>query len=346
MNPDSGLQTQVGSSSLSGVSNGIRRHSASVPGVLSGSWFSRAWALARETVESWSEDNAARLAASLAYYTLLSLAPLVVLTIALAGLEFGADAAKGQIAHEVASVTGPEAGVAIQSIVANAKAPTSGLVGPIVGVVVLLFGASGAFGELQSALNTIWRVKTKPGRGVMGIIRDRGFSLAMVLCVAFLLLVSLILSAALAAIGKFFAAALPGGESLWQLANFSLSLAIATLLFALMFKVIPDARIEWRDVWIGAVVTAILFTLGKTLLAIYIGKFGAVSAFGAAGSLVALVIWVYYSSQVLFLGAEFTRVYASHYGKQIGPNKNAIPIGGSDSQPRSLGNSNRDLGNE
>jgi len=333
MNRDSRLQAHAGPSSPS-VSN-----AAPEPGAPRGSWFKRAWRLTRETADSWIDDNATRLAAALAYYTLLSLAPLVVLAIALAGLEFGEDAAKGQIAHEVASVVGPEAGVAVQSIVANAKAPGSGWVSSIVGIVILLFGASGAFGELQAALNTVWRVKTKPGRGLMGVIRDRGFSLAMVLSVAFLLLVSLILSAALSAMGKFFAATLPGGESIWQLANFTLSLAIATLLFALMFKVIPDALINWRDVWIGAFVTAILFTLGKTLLAIYIGKFGAASAFGAAGSLVALTIWVYYSSQVLLLGAEFTRVYACRCGEEIRPSRNAIRAGVSEAQPPELNDS-------
>jgi membrane protein len=273
-------------------------------------WLSGAWSLTRETVDNWLNDNAARLAASLAYYTLLSLAPLVVLAIALAGLEFGEEAAKGQIAHEIAAVVGREAGVAIQSIVANANAPSSGRMGSILGVVVLLFGASGAFVELQSALDAVWRVKPKPGRGVVGVIRDRGF------------------------MGKFFATTLPGGEPLWQVLNFFLSLAVTTLLFAVMFKVIPDAVVDWRDVRIGALVTAALFTLGKTLLAIYIGRFGAASAFGAAGSLVALVIWVYYSSHALFLGAEFTRVYACRYGKPIQPSSNAIPIDVSESQPR------------
>lgn len=290
------------------------------------SWFANAWALVRSSIRCWMSDDAPRLAASLAYYALLSLAPLVVLAIALAGLQFGEEAARGQIAKEVATVVGPEAGQAIQSIVANARTPGSGTVSTVIGIFVLLFGASGAFGELQTALDTIWGVKPKPGRGILGVIKDRGFSLAMVLCVAFLLMVSLVLSAALSAAGRFFQASLPGGETLWQAANLLISIAVTTLLFGLMLKVIPDARIDWRDVWIGALATSLLFTLGKTLLALYIGKFGATSAFGAAGSLVALIIWVYYSSQVLFLGAEFTKVYARRFGKPIEPSENAIAI--------------------
>lgn len=289
-------------------------------------WFDKVWSLIRGSVRCWLDDEAPRLAASLAYYALLSLAPLVVLTISLAGLRFGEEAAKGEIAREVSTVVGPEAGRAIQSIVANAKAPGSGTVSTIIGVVVLLFGASGAFGELQAALDVIWAVKPKPGRGLLGILKDRTFSLAMVLCVAFLLLVSLILSAALSAAGRFFQTSLPGGETLWQIVNMLVSVAVTTLLFGLMLKIIPDAKIEWQDVWIGALVTALLFTLGKTLLALYIGKFGATSSFGAAGSLVALVIWVYYSSQVLFLGAEFTKVYACRFGKPIEPSDNAVAI--------------------
>jgi membrane protein len=297
----------------------------------------KAWTLTRTTINLWLDDNAPRLAASLAFYALLSLAPLIVLAIAIASLQFGEDAAKGQIARELSGIVGADAGKAIQSIVANAKAPRSGLVSTIVGGGVLLFGASGAFVELQSALDTIWGVKPKPGRGLAGVIKDRGFSLALVLCLAFLLMVSLIVSAALSAAGRFFQNSLPGGESLWQVLNLLISLTVTTVLFGLVLKVIPDTIVSWRDVWIGALVTALLFTLGKTLLGFYIGKFGATSAFGAAGSLVALVVWVYYSSQVLFFGAEFTKVYACRFGKPIEPSANAVTIHAEDSKHAARG---------
>jgi len=282
------------------------------------------WSLVRDPVNSWLDDNAARLAAALAYYTLLSLAPLLVIAIALAGLFFGEEAARGHIALEVGSVVGVKAGQAIEAIVASARTPGSGIISTAVGIMVLLFGASGAFGELQTALNTIRRVKPKPGRGLRGLIAERFFSLLLVSGVAFFLLVSLVVSAALAALGRFFETALPGGEVLWQIVMLLLSLGVTTLCFAFIFKVVPEVEIAWKDVWAGASATALLFTLGKTLLALYIGKSGSTSAFGAAGSMVALVIWVYYSSQVLFLGAEFTRVFAHRRGARIQPSRNAV----------------------
>ena len=192
------------------------------------------------------------------------------------------------------------------------------------GLAVLLFGASGAFNELQSALNTIWGVSPKPGRGFAGLVRDRFFSFAMVLAVAFLLMASLVISAGLEAAGKFFAQYLPGGAGIWLLANFLISLAATTFLFGLIFKVVPEAAIAWRDVLVGATVTAVLFALGKWGLGFYIGRSGVTSSFGAAGSLVALVVWIYYSSQIIFLGAEFTQVFARRFGDRIRPDKDAV----------------------
>ena len=195
-----------------------------------------------------------------------------------------------------------------------------------IGIVVLLFGASGVFGELQSALNTVWEVAPKPGRGIWGVVKDRFFSFTLVVGVAFLLLVSLIVSTGLTWVGQVFEGALPGGALVWQVLNFVFSLAVVTGLFALMFKTLPDVHIAWRDVWVGAAVTAALFTLGKFGLGIYLGSAGVSSAYGAAGSIVALVIWVYYSSQVLLIGAEFTEVYASRYGSRITPDDHAVAI--------------------
>ena len=284
------------------------------------------WQLVKETGSGWDEDNVARLAAALAYYTLLSIAPLIVLAVAVTGLAFGEEAARQHIAGELASVVGTGAAEAIQSIAKNARAPGTGVLSIAVGVVVLLFGASGVFGELQAALNTVWDVAPKPGRGIWGIVKDRFFSFTLVVGVAFLLLVSLVVSAALTWVGAFFEHTLPGGAVLWQVLNFCISLGVVTALFALIFKTLPDVRIHWRDVWVGAAVTAGLFTLGKFGLGLYLGSAGVSSAYGAAGSIVALVIWVYYSAQVLLLGAEFTEAYARRFGSRIVPDDQAVSV--------------------
>ncbi len=280
----------------------------------------------KDTLTGWDEDNVTRLAASLAYYTLLSIAPLIILAVAVAGLAFGRDAAREHISAELASVVGAGAADSIKTIAKNASTPGSGIVSVVIGLVVLLFGASGVFGELQSALNTVWQVAPKPGRGVWGVIKDRFFSFSLVVVVAFLLLVSLVISAALTWVGQAFEKSLPGGAFVWQILNFGISLAVVTALFALMFKTLPDARIKWKDVFVGAFVTAVLFTLGKFGLGIYLGSAGVSSAYGAAGSIVALVIWVYYSSQVVLIGAEFTEVYARRYGSQITPDEKAVSV--------------------
>jgi membrane protein len=288
--------------------------------------FREVWATIKETINDWIDDGAARLAAALAYYSLLSLAPLLVITIAIAGFVFGHDAARGRVAGELGAVVGAQAAEGIQSVVASAQSPVSGVVSTIVGVVTLFIGASGVFGELQSSLNTIWEVKRKPGRGIWGEVKDRFLSFTMVLGVAFLLLVSLVLNSILSAVGTKFSAALPGGELLWQVMNFAFSFAVITGLFALIFKYVPDAAIKWRDVWLGAAVTAGLFTIGKFLLALYLGKAAIGSSYGAAGSLIALVVWVYYAAQILLLGAEFTQVQARRSGREIRPARGAQAV--------------------
>jgi membrane protein len=287
-------------------------------------------ALVKETAKDWVDDNAARLAAALAYYTLLSIAPLLVIAVSVAGLAIDRDEARGQIAAELGTVVGPQAAESIRSVIENAQSPARGVIGTVVGVIVLLLGASGVFGELQATMNTIWEVEPKPGRGLWGAIKDRFFSFTMVLGVAFLLLVSLVLSAALAATGHFLAGALPGGEAVWQILNLVLSVGFVTLLFAVIFKVIPDVEIQWKDVWVGALVTAVLFTLGKWGLELYLGKSTFTSSYGAAGSLVALAAWVYYAAQILFLGAEFTQVHARRRGARIQPSKEAVATRNSD----------------
>jgi len=279
----------------------------------------------KQTGVQWSDDEAARLAASLALYTLLSIAPMLVIAVSVAGMVFGAEAARGQISHQISVIVGPEAGKAIEGLVANAQNPGSGILSSIVGMAVLIFGASGVFGELQSTLNRIWEVKPRPGRGIMGILRDRFLSFSMVMGVAFLLLVSLVVSAALAGMTGYFQSLIPL-PALWHVVDIVVGLALETVIFALMFKVVPDVKIGWRDVWVGGLATAVAFSIGRIALAWYVGRSATESPFGAAGSLVALVVWIYYSAQILFLGAEFAQVYAARYGSRIVPSKNAVPL--------------------
>jgi membrane protein len=280
----------------------------------------------RSAGKAWSEDHATRLASSLAYYTLLSLAPLLILAIALAGLFLGEEAARNQIANQVTRVTGEEAGRGIQQVILHADKPGTTRLSSVIGGVVLLFGASGVFGELQAAMNTIWHVEPKPGRGFWGVVRDRFTSFTMVLSVAFVLLVSLLLSTILSALGNLFSHTFPGGEFLWASVNFALSITVISALFAAIFKIVPDIEISYRDVWSGAVLTALLFTLGKTALGLYLGHSGLASPYGAAGSIIVLVVWVYYSAQILFFGAEFTRVSAQRRGFPVQTAKQARPV--------------------
>ena len=286
--------------------------------------------LLKAAATGWMDANAARVAAALAYYTLLSMAPLVVLCIAIAGFVFGETAAREHLIQQVGMLIGPQGAEALKAVVKNAHQSTSGGISSIVSIAVLLFGASAVFGELQDALNTIWGVKPKPGRPILQIVRERLFSFSMVIGLAFLLLVSLVMSTVVTALGTFMSEKLPGGEALWFILNLALSLGVNTLLFAAIFKVVPDVEVRWRDVWIGALFTAVLFSLGKQLLAWYLGTSTVASSYGAAGSVVALVVWVYYSAQLVFLGAEFTQAYARRFGGSIEPSKNAVPIDGGD----------------
>ena len=274
--------------------------------------------LAKKSVAKWSADRCPTLAASLALYTVLSLAPLLIVAVAVAGLLFGAEAARGELTRQFDALVGRDGSAAVQAILASANKKGSSIAGAVLGVVVLFFGASGVFVELQDSLNAIWEVKPKPGSGFFTMVRQRLLSFAMVLGVGFLLLVSLVVSAALSVAGGFFQSHLPGGGYLWSAVNFAVSLGVVTLLFALIFKLVPDAKIAWRDVWVGAAITSLLFALGKALIGLYLGRAAVGSAYGAAGSLVVLVVWVYYSSQILLLGAEFTRVYSDHHGSRAG----------------------------
>jgi membrane protein len=284
------------------------------------------WSLLKEAATEWSEDRAPRLGAALAYYTVFSLVPLLMVVIAIAGFVFGEEAARGEILRQISGLVGEKSGAMIQDMLTNASQPNNGFMGSVIGIGTLLLGASGVFGQLQDALNTVWEVKPKPGRGFMGLIRDRFLSLVTVVGTGFLLMASLVLSAMLSAMGEALAALLPAPESLLQALNFIISFGVITLLFAMIFKVLPDVKIQWRDVWVGATVTALLFTVGKFLIGLYLGKTDVASVFGAAGSLVILLVWIYYSAQILLYGAEFTKAYANRYGSRIRPTENAIPV--------------------
>ncbi len=279
--------------------------------------------LVKETFSEWSKDKASRLAAALSYYTIFSVAPLLIIAIAVAGLVFGRKAATDQLVGEIRDLVGNDGAQVIQSILQNASKTTSGILATLIGLATLLVGASGAFGQLQDSLNTIWEVRPKAGRGVRGVLRDRFLSFSMVLFIGFLLMVTLLLSAFLSGIGKYLADLLPMSSLVLQAINFAISLGVTSFLFALIFKVLPDAYIRWRDVWVGAAVTALLFSLGRFLIGLYLGRSSISSAYGAAGSLVVLLLWIYYSAQILFLGAEFTQVYARKFGQEITPKPNA-----------------------
>lgn len=282
--------------------------------------------LLKDTFSKWQEDKAGKLAAALAYYTAFSLAPLLIIVIAIASLVFGQEAAQGDIVRQIQGLVGKQGAEAVQAMIQNARKPAEGTIATLISIVILLFGATGVFAELQDSLNTIWEVAPKPGRGMINIIRSRSLSFAMVLGIGFLLLVSLILSAGLEAVGNYFKDMVPNLTLLWQTLNFAISFGIVTVLFAMIYRVLPDAKIAWDDVWIGSAITSLLFSIGKWLIGLYLGNSSIGSTYGAAGSFVVLLLWVNYSAQILFFGAEFTKVYANKYGSQIVPDENAIPI--------------------
>ncbi|MBK7984594.1 MAG: YihY/virulence factor BrkB family protein [Candidatus Competibacteraceae bacterium] len=284
------------------------------------------WELLKETYKSWDEDRAPRLAAALAYYTIFALAPLLIIAIAVAALFFDEAHVRHSILTELGGLIGKNGQQALEMMIDGARKPTTGLIATAIGVVTLLVAAGGLFGQLQDALNTIWEVQPKPGRGIWGMLRDRFFSFAMVLGSGFLLLVTLLISTALAAVGQWAVGTAYGETQMWRAISFVVSFGVTTVLFAMIFKILPDAKVRWRDVWIGAAATAALFSLGRFLIGWYLGQAATESTYGAAGSLVALLIWIYYSTQILFLGAEFTQVYARTYGSKIEPTENAVRV--------------------
>ena len=266
--------------------------------------------LLKTSFADWNDDNAPRLGAALAFYTILSISPLVILVVAIVSLVFDRSSAQGHLLSQVQSLVGPEGRNAVETMLVSGQKASSGIIATIFGVLTLIFGASGVFGELRSALNTIWDAKPQNTSGIWGMLRERFFSFGMVMSVGFVLLVSLLASAGLAAMTKFFSGLLPIPGFVLGTFNFLVSFAGIAVLFAFILKYVPETKVEWSDVRIGAIATALLFTIGKSLLGLYLGKASPGSAYGAAGSLVVMVIWVYYSAQIFFFGAEFTHVHA------------------------------------
>lgn len=278
-----------------------------------------------ETFNDWNEDKAPRLAAALAYYTIFSLAPLLIIAISVAGLVFGEDAARGEVMNQVRGFMGESGAEAIGGLLEASNKPAAGRLAAIIGFATLLFGAAGVFGQLKDAMNTIWEVAPRPDLGLWGFIRTNVLSFTMVLAVGFLLLVSLLISTVLSAVTAYVAGESAAQSVFWQIVNFLVQAGVTFGLFALIFKELPDAEITWHDVLLGAAFTTVLFAIGRYLISLYLAQTATGSTFGAAGSLVVILVWIYMSAQILFFGAEFTQVYARRYGSHIKPSKTAIP---------------------
>ena len=264
----------------------------------------------KKAFQGWNDDNVFSLCAALSYYTIFSIAPLILIAVAVAGLFFGQEASRGEIFNSISKLMGPDGAKAVESFVLASSLKNSGIIATLIGVVTLLIGSTSLFVQLQDSLNQIWKVHAKSGLGLWPLIRQRLLSFSLVLIIGFLLLVSLILSAMLSAIGKFASEVLPGGHVLWQVLNFAFSFAVTTGLFAAIYKILPDVKLRWKDVWAGSVMTAFLFTVGKLLIGLYLGQSTVTSTYGAAGSVVVILLWTYYSAAVLLYGAEFTRFYS------------------------------------
>jgi membrane protein len=274
------------------------------------------WKLAVGTASRWNDIDAPRLGAAIAFYAMLSTAPLLVISIGIAALIFGHQAAQGRIVAALGNQIGAPGAAAIQELLRHANHLGSGIAALTIGVLLLFFGASSLFGELRDSLNVVWGIKTNTGPGWMALVRYRLTAFLTVLGVGFLLLILLLLTMTIAATGRLVRNAVPLPEWLLQTINVFISFAIATVFFALLYKVIPDVRIEWRDVWIGAALTSFLFSIGKLGIGLYIAKAGIASAYGAAGTLVVFLLWVYYSAQIFFLGAEFTHAFSERHGSR------------------------------
>ncbi len=286
-----------------------------------------AWSFTKEMFSSFGEDNVMSKSAALSYYTVFSLAPILVIIITVAGFFIGKEAMQAEVTNQLTGLMGKEAATQLQTMMENTTKSGAGTLATIISIVTLVIGATGVFGELKTSLNTIWEVKAKPKNGIWALVKDRLLSFAMVLSLGFILLITLAVNAGVALVVGYFARLLPEvGEVALQAANLVISVAVTTVLFGLVFKGLPDVKIRFADVWKGALFTAILFAIGKFLIGLYIGQSNIGSTYGAAGSLVIVFLWVYYSSVIFFLGAEFTYVYALRYGSRIVPTENAVHV--------------------
>ncbi len=296
------------------------------------------WRVLKRALAGWWNDNVPHLGAALSYYTLFSLAPILIVAIAIAGMVFGQEAVRGEIVHQIDGLVGREGGLAVQAMLQGAAKPSSSIPATIIGIITFFIGATGAFLELQAALNTIWRVKPKnSGSWVRVLLMQRLISFGLVVGVGFLMLTSLLVSAGLAALDRYMGHTYPAMAVLWEALNVIVSLGVITLLFAMIYKVLPDVKLAWSDVWVGGLVTAGLFTIGKSVIGLYLGTSGFSSSYGAAGSVVVLLVWVYYSSQIILLGAEFTREYVAEFGRRPPPEDFAKKAGKNDPGNRVTG---------
>lgn len=284
---------------------------------MTGGQFARVF---RRALAGWWNDDVPRLGASLSYYTLFALAPILIVAISIAGLAFGPEAVRGEIVGQIQGLVGREGARAVQAMLEGAAKPSNSVPATIIGIITFFLGATGAFLELQTALNAVWRVKPKEGQSfIRSLVQQRLISFGLVVGVGFLLLTSLLVSTGLAAANKYMGETFPAAAVVWEAANVIVSLFVITLLFAMVYKVLPDVKLEWRDVWVGALVTAGLFTLGKFVIGLYLGTSTFASSYGAAGSVIVLLLWVYYSSQIILLGAEFTKAYVEQFGPRPPP---------------------------
>ena len=282
------------------------------------------WTLIKRVSNSWINDYVPSMGAALAYYTMFSLAPLLLIVVSVAGLVFGQDAARGEIEAELRALMGETGAKAVQDLLASVRKPAEGVAATALGIVLLLIGATSVFGELQDSLDRIWHVPTrKRSSGLFELLRTRLLSFGMILAIGFLLMVSLVVSAGLAAVGRWWSPVLGGWYAVAAITDALGGFALVAAMFALIYKIMPSVRVQWKDVWIGAIFTAILFMVGKSLIGLYIGSSGVVSGFGAAGSLVVVMVWVYYSAQIFLIGAEFTWVYANAFGSRKSLNEAA-----------------------
>jgi Predicted membrane protein len=283
------------------------------------------WILIKAAASSWVDDYAQSMGAALAYYTMFSIAPLLLIVISVAGLVFGVEAARGEIVGQLRGLMGQQGAEAVQGLLESANKPAESVTAALVGGILLLIGATSVFAELQDALDRIWRAPKRHKAGIWSLLRARLLSFGMIISIGFLLMVSLVASAALAAMGKLWGPLFVNWGILANLINFLFSFALTTTGFAMIYKIMPRVKVDWADVWIGAGVTAVLFTIGKSLIGLYIGRSGVTSGFGAAGSLVVSLVWVYYSAQIFLMGAEFTWAYALTFGSR---KEQPVPLAG------------------